>query len=804
MRTRVIIDGHCCDLEEGFAPPRNILHFSDEECGRGGSRSSHEVDITLPSSPTNDSLLCYAADAHAIERFNQQEHTATIEVDGVALLEGQAALVAVRREGAKGLSYDVRIRRRGDNWRAKMHRRRLADTALDYNVTLNAAAIERSWRGEQKVRFLPVHFDEYVVPYDSRSLYPPQHIIGVDNYMPFVSVDALVRQIFAEAGYEVKSRFMESDLWHKLYISGRYEQSGRSVERLDAVAGFCAGRMGVATTTADSAGRAYMSKTVLVSSLGAFVDTANSAVAPDLYNHNGVLDTSALRLNYKSPIATTVKFELQVRYTTDYLILSRKRLRCFDSIYLGPNCDMTFHVANTFTDRRGTLQENSEYHCIVFGHNEGSRYRLVAQTSAGEVVVATFEERSAKVTIPMGMGGVMCRLDVADRYGNYGAYPLDWALYDGFVEDRGTTDVEFTVVTTPEKMGPSVTHYLDTMYLHGAEEGQRVTLHADCRLRTLFTATPSLGSVLTEADVMHYDCTQEEFIDALQQLFNLRICTDGRGGKVYIEPKGEFYAGEVFDLSDRIVLSEEIRAEELALRHAATCSLGYRSESDGAVERFNLATGCKLGRWEGVCDSALAAEEHDENNNPLFCPTLSARGIFASAPSAALLQVGDRDSDLQGDNVMRIVRYEGLQTLRSAESWGFPTYGRLYPLVAFHYPASQSSEEGATIEGQGVVSGPEEPFTLCFESRDGAVGLHSYYDEELGSVGRRRLLHVALRLMPDEVQNICDVGGAEPSLRSLYRLGVGEKALYRLYAIEGYDAERGIAYCTMERTERDE
>lgn len=802
MKTRVIIDGVCCDLEAGFAAPRNLLHFSDEECGRGGRHTSHEVDIVLPSSPTNDALLCYAADAHAIERFNQQEHTATIEVDGVALLEGQAALVAVRSEGSKGVSYDLRIRRRGDNWRAKMHRKRLADTALDYSVTLNAAAIERSWRGEQKVRFLPVHFDQYVVPYDSRSLYPPQHIIGVDNYMPFISVYALVRQIFAEAGYEVESRFMESDLWHKLYISGRYEQSGRSAERLDAVAGVCAGRTGEATTQADSAGRAYMSRGVLVSSLGSFVDTAQSSVAPDLYNHNGALDTSAVRLNYKSPIAATVKFELQVKYTTDYLILSRDRLRCFDSIYLGPNCDMTFRVANTFADRRGSLNENTEYHCIVFDHNEGSRYRVVAQTSEGEVVLATFASRSAKVTIPLSMGGVMCRLDVADRYGNFGAYPLDWAMYDGYVEDRGSIDVEFTVCTTPEKMGPSITYYLDTMYMHGAEAGQSITLHKGCRLRTLFSPTPSLGSVLTAADVMHYDCTQEEFIDALQQLFNLRICADRQGERLYIEPRAEFYAGEVFDLSDRILISEQIRAEELAAYHAATCSLGYRAESDGAVGRFDLATGGKLGRWSGSCDSALSADEHDENNNPLFCPTLSARGIFASAPSAALLQVGDRDSDLQGDNVMRIVRYEGLQTLRSSESWGFPSYGRIYPLVAFHYPASQSTQQGAAIEGEGVVSGPAEPFTLCFESRDGATGLHSYYGE-LDSVGRRRLLHVALRLMPEEVHNIVDAGGAEPSLRSRFRLGVGEKALYRLYAIEGYDAVRGIAYCTMERTEQE-
>jgi hypothetical protein len=682
-----------------------------------------------------------------------------------------------------------------------MHRKRLADTALDYNVTLNAAVIERSWRGEQKVRFLPVHFDQYVVPYDSRSLYPPQHIIGVDNYMPFISVDALVRQIFAEAGYEVESRFMESDLWHKLYISGRYEQSGRSAERLDAVAGVCAGRTGEATTQADSAGRAYMSRGVLVSSLGSFVDTAQSSVAPDLYNHNGALDTSAVRLNYKSPIAATVKFELQVKYTTDYLILSRDRLRCFDSIYLGPNCDMTIKVANPLKDRRNQMQPNTTYHCIIFDHATGDRYRIIATTTQGEVIVQEFAARSAKVTMPTGLTSAECRLEVKDRYGDFVPYGNDWAMYDGFVEDRGTTDVTMRVSTTPEELGPSVTRYFDMMYLYGAEQGQSITLKSDCRLRTIFSPTPSLGSALTLPDIMHYDCTQEEFVDALQQLFNLRICV--QGGKVYIEPKGDFYSGQECDLSDRIVLSEEIRAEELAAEHRSTLQLGYRTESNGVVDRFNNATGQKLGRWSIDCQSSLAEQGIERNNNPLFCPTLSATGILASAPSAALLQVGDRDSEEQGDSVMRIVRYEGTQSLRGSERWVFPTFGSTYPLAAFHYPAGQTENDGAAIMGDTKAAGPAEPFTLCFESRDGAEGLKTYYEEELSTLARRRRMRVGLRVSPEELQQLTDYEAAEPSRRSLFRLGLGQKALYRLYGIEGYDAATGVAYCVMERTERD-
>ena len=597
------------------------------------------------------------------------------------------------------------------------------------------------------------------------------------------------------------SQFVEGDLFQKLHISGRYEQAGKSSDRLDTIAGFCAGRTAEATTTADSLGRAYMSQGVLNSSLGSFVDTVNSSVATDLYDNSRALDVDALRLNYKSPIGATVRFELLINYTTDYVIASRQRLKCFDSIYLGPNCDMTFKVANPLKDRRNQMQPNTTYHCIAFDHSSNNTYRLMVTTTQGEVVAKEFSSRSAKVTMPAGLSSSMCRLDVKDPYGNFGEYQGDWAMYDGFVEETGTTDVTMRVSTTPEQVGPSVTRYFDMMYLYGAEQGQSITLKSDCRLRTIFSPTPSLGSALTLPDIMHYDCTQEKFVDALQQLFNLRICV--QGSKVHIEPKSDFYSGQEFDLSDRIVLSEEIRAEELAAEHRTELQLGYRAESNGVVDRFNNATGQKLGRWSIDCHSSLAEQGIERNNNPLFCPTLSATGILASAPSAALLQVGDRDSEEQGDNVMRIVRYEGTQSLRGSERWVFPTFGSTYPLAAFHYPAGQTENDGAAIAGETVAAGPAEPFTLCFESRDGAEGLKTYYEEELSTLARRRRMRVGLRVSPEELQQLTDYEAAEPSRRSLFRLGLGQKALYRLYGIEGYDASTGVAHCVMERAERD-
>ncbi|MBR4994941.1 MAG: hypothetical protein IKY82_02640 [Alistipes sp.] len=804
MRARVKIDGRYCDVEEGFTPPRNIVAFSDEECAPKGEHPTTKVRISLPATATNDSILGLAMDAFTAERFNAEQHTASIEVDAVELLSGEVALEGVTfADGKQWAQYDLAISRRGADWRGVLQQRKLSEVQLEFSATLTSSAIEQSWSGSKSVRFLPVHYDQYVVPYDEQSLFSPHRSMTVEDYMPFISVRDLVRQIFADAGYQVKGQMVDSDLFRKLYIVGRYEQSTASAVKLDALAGFCAGRESDATATASSLGRVHLSKSYALNSLGNFVTTTDRSIATDLYDNSAQMVVSGTRPYYTSPLRSTMRFEYYIKYTTDFSIQSRTRLKGFDGIYIDSSCDTRLSLANPYIDRRQSLVPNMSYHCIVFDHAEGARYRLMSISPSGESILAQFQTRSAKVATPMDWNGVDCVLEVAGSDGRYTTYKGDWAMYDGFVEDSGTTEVEVTITTPPEELGPSQSRYFDTMYLYGAEAGQRVTLSKECRLRTVFSLTPSLGSQLTTADIMHYDCTQEEFVDALQQMFNLRICVGGSGREVYIEPKAEFYAGEVCDWSDRIVLSESIASEHLASAHRRVMRLGYRVESDGAVGRFNRATGEKLGEWSVECCSQLATEGVERNGNPLFCPTMSATGVFGAAPSAALLQIGDRDGDVHGDSEMRIVRYEGLQTLPDGEVWGFPSYGSSYPLATFHFPAQLCEADGAAMVGGVKPAGPRKPFTLCFEDRDGAAGLASYYADELTTLSRRSRVRLALRISPEELSQMSDCNGAGPSRRSLFRLSEGQSAIYRLYAIEGYDTQRGVAYCTMERVERD-
>lgn len=146
------------------------------------------------------------------------------------------------------------------------------------------------------------------------------------------------------------------------------------------------------------------------------------------------------------------------------------------------------------------------------------------------------------------------------------------------------------------------------------------------------------------------------------------------------------------------------------------------------------------------------------------------------------MQVGDRDLD-ERSVTTRIVRYEGLKSLPSGEHWGFPQNGAKYPLAAFHLPGS---------------------FTLCFEDRDGEQGLHRHYDEQLRQQGLRRRVRLTLRLTPAELRGLGEWEGEEANLRSTFILNLsGQRAKYRLEAVESYDAKRGCALCRFVRQMND-
>ncbi len=437
-------------------------------------------------------------------------------------------------------------------------------------------------------------------------------------------------------------------------------------------------------------------------------------------------------IRFTPPTQVSAGFEYYLKYTTDHRIASRTQLRGFDTVYLGPGSRLSFTLANRYEDRRPAMRANYAYRIVVFGHTAGSQYRLTC-TLDGVAGAAwtTFSGRSARVASPVSGNPANPVLWVM-RDGQWTRYAEDWALYDGNVEETGQTTVELRIRTAAELVSPASPKYFYAINFSGAEAGMALTLHKECSLRPCFLSSPGYGSVLRFADVAQHRIRQSELLEALAHLFNLRFYTEEATRRVFIEPADGFYgSGPEADWRTKTDFSQPVVLEEIAPQIHEVRTWCYQ-EGDGAVKRYESDADTAFGAWNVRTDSCAAKQGERTERNPLFGPTLNSTGHYRNAPAAQLMQVGDRDDAAQdGTNFTpRIVRYMGMHPLPDGQRWGYPLHAAEYPLAAFHFAGDATAE----------------PFTLCFEDRDGAQGLHRYYDRQTTQEATRQRISLSLRL----------------------------------------------------------
>ena len=778
------IDGHTCDLgtESIAVPGYRAAKLADVEACREG----RSLKIPLPATPRNDTLFGFVRDAHAAARFNASLHTAELTAEGAAMLSGTVRLLSASEE-----EYLVEIREGGAGWVKNAARRMFNTLGIGYRAALTPATILASWTDDAPVKFFPIRRDEYPQQNSSSDLLPTERLLSVDDYHPFLHIATLVGMIFAEAGYRIDSRFMESELFRSLYMSGAY--SSRDTAALAARMGFFARRLRPATATADYSGRVSADPNTTINSVGNIVETATPQTPdadgepiPELSNNGGCFGFDRGNIVFTPTTEVSVGFEYYLKYTTDHVIQSRERLKGFDSVYLGTGADMRFTLANRYEDRRDSIAPNHSYTAIVFDHAEGGQYRLTyTRNGVTGTLWTEFSARTAQVATPASGNAanpVLYTLSNS-RWVPYGG---DWALYDGYIAERGQTTVEMRLRTAAERLSPSSPKYFNRIYFHGAEEGMSLTLHKPCSLQPHFSSAPGYGSVLTFADVAQHRIRQSELLGALQHLFNLRFHTEEATKTVRIEPADDFFAaGPEADWRTKTDFSHPVVLADIAPEIHERRTWSYQA-GDGAVTRFEADTESPFGAWSFETDSFAAKEGEKTLRNPLFRPTLSTSGHYANAPSALIMQVGDRD-DAQEDGTgftPRIVRFAGMHPLPGNERWGFPSAKAEYPLAAFHFA------------GDGAA----ESFTLCFEDRDRTQGLHRYYDRQAAQESAGQRITLSLRLAPHEFESLFTPGTGMPDLRSVFLLDTGEEPVRAtLHAIGEYDPETASVRCTFTR-----
>lgn len=624
------IDGKPCDLgsERIAVPGYDAAALADVEAAREG----RSLTLTIPATMRNDALAGFARDPHTAERFNATLHTAELTAEGSVMLSGTVRMLSASDEG-----YRIEIRDGGAGWAKNAARRMFNALGVDFRAALTPEMILAGWTDDSPVKFFPIRRDEYPQRNSPTDLLPAQRLLTVDDYHPFLHVATLVETIFGEAGYRIESRFMESELFRSLYMSGAY--ASRDTAALAARMGFFARRLSPATAKADYSGRVAANPNTALNSVGNIVETATPQTpdadgepVPGLSNNGGCFGFDRGNIVFTPTTEVSAGFEYYLKYTTDHVIQSRQRLKGFDSVYLGTGADMRFSLSNRYEDRRGGIAPNRSYTAIVFDHAEGRQYRLsYTRNGTADTLWSEFSARTAQVVTPAA-GSVANPVLQVRSDTRWEPYAGDWALYDGYIAERGETTVELRVRTAAERLSPSSPKYFNRIYFHGAEEGMSLTLHKECSLQPRFSSAPGYGSAITFADVARHRIRQSELLEALQHLFNLRFHTEQATRTVRIEPADDFFAASpAADWRAKTDFSQPVVLADIAPEVHERRTWRYLT-GDGAVARFDAEAESPFGQWSVTTDSRAAKEGEKTLANPLFSPTISTAGKLLRRP----------------------------------------------------------------------------------------------------------------------------------------------------------------------------
>ena len=785
----LIIDGKTCDLGSTkiLLPAFDALRLkSTTEAKKGQS-----MTLTIPATPRNDHALFHARDPHAAQKFNLSQHTAEISEEGIVLIRGRMILTASTKE-----SYTIQIAKDRCQWAVEAAQRMFNTLKIAAGQTLNDDSIFRSWTNTAPVKFFPIHRDEYPPQNNPHDLLPSEKILTVDDYHPFIHLATVMKTIFEMSGYKIKSKFFDSEFFQSLYMSGSY--SAHDARATDERIGFFARRLAPITVSTSYNGRVYCDPKSPTNSIGNIVECAtpltqdcDGVALTDLRNSGNCFSIEDGYIKFAPSVEVSTAFEYYIKYTTQHRILTRNRLRGIDTIYFGPHTEIRFNLTNRYIDRRSSLSPHHSYRIIVFDHQDNDRYRITATINQQPSSPwHDFASRSALLTSPP-TGSISDPHLYIFRNNTWAEYAGDWAIYDGYIKEMGETTVEFRVTTPSEKLSPQHPKLFDTIYFSGAEPNMKFTLHKESSLKPQFSNLPGYGANIRFRDIAQLRIKHLDVVQSVIHLFNLRFFTHEESHSVYIEPEPQFYdSGYIADWTHKTDFSQPILCKQTAPLVHAQQIIRYR-DGTGKVSRWDTQHESPFGAWTYATPSQAAIPSPITHYNPIFQPSFNVPSENFNAPSASILQIGDRDSFnfIDQNTSPRLVRYLGMHPLPEGERWGnHPQSTNAYPLAAFHFTGDTHAKG----------------FTLCFEDRDSLRGLNRYYQNQCAREGTMEQITLSLKIENWEYEQLFEPIENAPTFRSIFRLDTGQGIVHAiLIHTDAYSPQEGRLRCTFQRIFQD-
>lgn len=765
---KLYIDGKPVEMPEDI---KLDVSISLEDVKRPGKAEDKMHTIAIPITPGNREIFGHSEQIMAADKFNRAEHRGVIVSEGIEIAKGSVKLISCEEGGDGAGRYIIRLTVPVPGWIKSAKETILRKTGIPFGAMISGELVKNSWTSDSAVKFLPVRRDIYEEPEYEYEV-PPVKIMTYEDYHPFVHLRSILKSIVGHAGYNISSKFINSEMFDSLYVSGYYPE--KNVELLKARMDFFAGKLNDSATKANEEGVVYTTP-YRANSVGNIVDTADPTVSEDgsriegAFSNGGCFRSEGERVAFVPSQDVAVGFEYRLRYKTGFTVKSATELKGFDKIRLESGEVHQVKVYNRMNDVKAVSSGQRQYAACVFGYDPNKSYRLMVDGSPIAITAA-----QQQVTLPAYASVKNMQENPGSGYTNISS----WALYhyQDFIEATQDVEVFVTLRSAPAFRRGGQHVYFDNVQFRGGDPGASLTLQKGSSLRPVFYANPMEGSDVEFGEIFAHENKQIELVDAVKHMFNLYFLTDDQTKTVFIEPRDAFYNDKITDWPDKVDHGKPVISEEMGNDTEKSVTLLY-TDLDGTVMRSNEANKSKYAAWRWDNKSVSAKDKELLSVNPLFAPTLNEEGGFPQARSASMMKTGDRDGRTDGKNdgslnfAPKICRYMGMRNLGGGESWGYPSYGNQYPYAAFH---------------DGEAGG----FTLCFNDHEQKEGLHRYHDSEMEAVNGGKKITAHLYLTAADIYNLMHPADNVVDFRSLFRLKLsGEDVMCRLALVEGYDPD---------------
>lgn len=807
----------------GIGLSLGIADYTDPITASG----AYTQTIEIPRTAHNDKVFNFSGEILSTSQFNDAEHTARVLQDGCELVGGKAYL-----EGASLQSYRLQIVGAEVDWVANIRDKKLSELDGEAISTFQPS----DWGevdGEFPESFPALSFvllDHGCWWQETEDDNTRRSWVTYNDLIPIVKLHTLLSQMFR--GYDIEVSDKLRRLLHITYCSMQW--------RVEEKASVLADDYGFELTSnllnADSEGElsvnvgSYMPlfDTIVEDKSGRLVDVGSSIeFTPD----KDLVTSLELKTKYQTTISThpteiyddgnywddveqyTHTFADQLYQVGEdwpfvqYDLKDSAEWGAKEELKRGTNYKRIYarHTDSDFNEKISPSNmplcyvevDNPEkyvslgyiYYYQYWGENSKYYYFYhptlsnVAKSQLVRTNMSFIEEVNRSLEIAPALRGKDGKLYVYDRS-------------NGVLGDEKTTDVRVFGLSTDQRLTFDVALKMPTRRYQGgitydvshlrfgcSANDQDITVYgtAEGSLKTKFEYGVPIGENVKISDIGG-DATADNILRSIMQMYNLLIYTNPYDKKVHLYSFDEFWSRDVVDWSGRIDSDSEISVAHLADNIGKEVLLSY-ADGSPRIDHYNERNTLPYFAYKTTLPTKMT-NEAKEVQNALFSPAFMVKVADAfGSGSGTIPALAAEDSentvlDFNLADVPMTAMFVDMQSTPPTLPLNRAVFGDIGPMQP------------------PIVATIPNDITLSFADKEGATGLHQFYDRQIELWRKGKRLTCYCRIEAWEIEAL-RTNDDNLNFRSLFKLNINGEDIYgRLESVE-YEPTNTTNKCTF-------